>query len=103
MICQKTELDRSHRFGPRKTDQDGNVTSRPVIIKFISYRSRQKVFKVKKKLKDSGYSLFENLTKRRSSLMADVKKIAGFRRVWTADGNIFTFDRNGKIFNVKNS
>ena len=33
--------------------------------------------------------------------MTDMKKIAGFRRVWTADGNIFTFDRNGKIFNVK--
>ena len=33
--------------------------------------------------------------------MTNVKKIAGFRRVWTADGNIFTFDRNGKIFNVK--
>ena len=98
-----SEIDRSHRLGPRKTDQYGNVMSRPIIIKFISYRSRQKVFKVKKKLKDSDYSLLENLTKRRSSLMTDVKKIAGYRRALTADGNIFTFDRNGKIFNVKNS
>ena len=96
-----SEIDRSHKLGPKKTDQDGNVMSRPIIIKFINHRSRQKVFKVKKKLKDSVYSIFENLTKRRSSLMTDVKKIAGFRRVWTADGNIFTFDRNGKIFNVK--
>ena len=57
-----SEIDRSHRLGPKKPDQDGNVTSRPIIIKFISYRSRQKVFKIKKKLKDSGYSIFENLT-----------------------------------------
>ena len=63
-----SEIGRSHRLGPWKTDQNGNVTSRPIIIKFISYKSRQKVFNVKKKLKDSGYSLFENLTKQRSSL-----------------------------------
>ena len=91
-----SETDRSHRL-----EEDGKITSRSIIIKFISYRSRQKVFKVKMKLKDSGYFVFENLTNRRSSLMTDVKKIAGFRRVWTVDGNIFTFDRNGKIFNVK--
>ena len=59
-----SEIDRFHKLGPKKTDQDGNVTSRPIIIKFISHRSRQIVFKVKKKLKDSGYSIFENLTKR---------------------------------------
>ena len=33
--------------------------------------------------------------------MKDVKKVAGFQRVLTADGNIFTFDRIWKTFNVK--
>ena len=94
-----SEIDRSHRLDPKKTDQDRSVSNRLIIIKFISYRSRQKVYKVKKKLKDSSYSIFDNLTKRRSSLMTD-EEHRGLP-IWTADGNIFTFDRNGKIFNVK--
>ena len=56
--------------------------SRPIIIKFISYRSRLKVFKVKKNNKK-------------------LKDLVGFRRIRTADGSIFIFDRNGKIFNEK--
>ena len=33
--------------------------------------------------------------------MNDVKKIAGFKNVWSMDGNIFTFDHSGKILHVK--
>ena len=40
-----SEIDRPHRLGSKKTDQDGNVTSRPIVIKFISYRSGQKYSK----------------------------------------------------------
>ena len=32
--------------------------------------------------------------------MNDVKKIAGFKNVWSMDGNIFTFDHSGKILHV---
>ena len=72
------ETDRSHCLGRKRTDQDEHQIDRPIIIKFIGYRSRQKVFKQKRKLKGNrtGISLFENLTKRRTMLMKEVKKIA---------------------------
>ena len=89
-----SEIDRSHRLGPKKTDQDRNVSNRPIIIKFISYRSRQQVFKVKKKLKDSSYSIFDNLTKQKSSLMTD-EEHRGLP-IWTADGNILHLLKMGQ-------
>ena len=33
--------------------------------------------------------------------MNDVKEIAGFKNVWSMNGNIFTFDHSGKILHVK--
>ena len=95
------EIDRSHHLGHKRIDQDGHQIDRPIIIKFIGYRSRQKVFKQKRKLKGTGISLSENLTKRRTMLMNDVKKIAGLKNVWSRDSNIFTFDHSGKILHVK--
>ena len=95
------ETDRLYRLGRKRIDQDGHQIDRPIIIKFIGYRSRQKVFKQKRKLKGTGISLFENLTKRRTMLMNDVKKIAGLKNVWSMDGNIFTFDHIGKILHVQ--
>ena len=50
-----SEVDRSHRLGPKKTDQDGNVSNRPIIIKFITYWSRQKE---KKKKETERFGLF---------------------------------------------
>ena len=33
--------------------------------------------------------------------MKEAKKIAGFNKVWSIDGNILTFDQSDRIFNVK--
>ena len=55
------------------------------------------MFKAKKLLKGSSIAIFENLTTRRASLLKDVKRIAGNRKAWTTDGNILTFDMEGKI------
>ena len=52
-------------------------------------------------LKGSGVVIFENLTKRRVSLLKEVQKIAGPRQVCTIDRDIFTFNLVGKIFSVK--
>ena len=34
-------------------------------------------------------------------LVKNVKKIAGFNKVWSRDSNILTFDQSGKIFNFR--
>ena len=80
----------------KKESEEGQPRHRPIIVKFVNDRSRQKFFHQKKKLKGSG--IFENLIQRRAQLMKDVKRIAGVR--WSTDGDIFTFDYFGKIFKV---
>ena len=56
------EIAKSHRLGTIKESEDGQPKHRPVIAKFVSDRSRQKLFHQKKKLKGTGISIFENLT-----------------------------------------
>ena len=62
------DIDRAHRLESNKTDQKGKVIHRPIIVKFYTYRVRQQVFTNKKKLKGTGFAIFENLTKRNADL-----------------------------------
>ena len=75
--------------------------NRPIIAKFCSYRTRELIFSNKKKLKKSGFVIYENLTKRRMELFTQAKKIAGVRNVWTKDGNIFSFNKQTKVFVIR--
>ena len=61
------DLDRTHRIG--KNDKRSN-RPRPVIVKFIRYNDRKKIFSKKKQLKNSGISITESLTKLRMSKLA---------------------------------
>ena len=87
-------------MGTKKESKEGQPIHRPIIVKFVSDRSKQKLFHQKKKLKGTGISIFENLTQGRAQLMKEVKRIAGVRNVWSNDGNIFTFNHFAKIFKV---
>ena len=49
------------------------------------------VFRTKRNFKNTRYSLFENLTPRRAMIMKEAKKIAGFNKVWSKDGNILIY------------
>ena len=79
------EVQRTHRLGQRRDPKDGRAVNRPIIKRFVGYKSRDKVFKVKRKLKGTGISIFENLTERRAELLQEVKKIADYKNVWTMD------------------
>ena len=94
------EIAKSHRLGTKKESKEGQPIHRPIIVKIVSDRSKQKLFHQKKKLKGTGISIFGNLTQRRAQLMKEVKRIAGVRNVWSNDGNIFTFNHFGKIVKV---
>ena len=90
------EIQRTHRLGQKREPKDGRAVNRPIIIRFVGYKSRDNVFKVKRKLKGTGISIFENLMERRIELLQEVKKIAGYKNVQTMDGRILTFGRNGQ-------
>ena len=84
------DIDRTHRIGKSKN----NSKPRPVIIKFVLYNDRKKIFSSKKLLKDSGVSITESLTAFRMKKLNNARETFGFRNVWTVDKRIF-YPENG--------
>ena len=95
---QQRDLDRTHRLGMVKRNDRGEATNRAIIAKFSNYRIREQVFNSKRKLKDSGHAIYENLTKQRAELYKLAKNIGGNRNVWTYDGIIFSVNHEKKVF-----
>ena len=100
-----SEIDRAHRLG-RKTPEPNQGGRRPrdIIVKFATYRSRQKLFKQRKSLRDhtdlKHIFINEELTKTRSELFYQARMLAKSRcisKTWTYDGNIYVEDRQNKI------
>jgi len=87
-----TDIDRSHRVG-RKVDG----RTRPIIVKFVSYRKRREVFNAKKQLKNTGVTIREDLTRMRLDLLRDAISRFGEKNVWTSDGFVIAKVNNKKI------
>ena len=85
---EKNEIDRSHRLGAPKN----NGKSRPIIIKFVRYNTRCRIFKNKKKLKGKSISVTESLTKKRMEALKKAREDHGFENVWSSEGNILYKD-----------
>ena len=103
ITISESQLDHLHILGPPKVYDKGKKGNHPIIAKFCSYRTRKLIFSNKKKLKKSGFVIYENLRKRRMELFKQAKKIAGVRNVWTKDGNIFSFNKQNKVFVIRSS
>ena len=78
------DIDRSHWIGRLKKGKQ----SRPIIIKFARYNIRNRVFKNKKKLKDTGIIITESLTQKRMQMLTKARNEFLFKNVWTQDGKI---------------
>lgn len=78
------DIERTHRLGSKKkTDR-----SRPIIIKFWSYKTRARIFSVKSKFKSTNYRIAESLTKTRMAVLKAARDRFGVHRCWTSDGKI---------------
>ena len=90
-----SDIDRSHRVGRPGVNR---TKPRDVIVKFTSYRARQKLYKKRTALKDSGFAgtfLNEDLTKLRSQVLFEARKVVKADRAkgaWSSDGNILIRD-----------
>ena len=93
-------IDRCHRVGAmRKTRTAAAAVKegpRPLIIKFVSYRNRDAVWKNKKNLKGTRLLITESLTKKRQNLLRRAKEMFGVRNCWTSDGRIVIFNGRQK-------
>ena len=81
----ENDIDRTHRIGKPKN----NGKPRPIILKFVRYNDRKKVFFSKKLLKVSGVPITESLTAFRMKKLTNTRETFGFRNVWTVDKRIF--------------
>ena len=79
------DIDRSHRI--RRYDKVKKKT-RPIIVKFGRYNVRGRVFREKRKLRDTEKIIIENLTTKRIDQLNDTREKYGFHNVWPYDGKI---------------
>lgn len=93
-----TDIDRSHRIGhPRNT-----TSTRAIIVKFTSYRSRAMFIGARRKLKGSKIVITEDLTRRNQDLLYKARNHPGVKTAWSHDGNIIVLtSRNGTDFRKK--
>ena len=62
---------------------------RPIIIKFASYRVRQSVLRARRRLKASGITLAEDLTKENYDILRKARSSPRATSTWSQDGRIF--------------
>ena len=79
------DIDRSHRIG--RYDKT-KKKPRPIIVKFVRYNVRGRVFREKRKLKGTGKTITESLTTKRIGQLNDAREKYGFNNVWSYDGKI---------------
>ena len=84
------DIDRSHQIGTIKNIKQ----SRSIIIKFARYNIRNRVFKNKKKLRDTAISITESLTRKRMQMLTKARSEFLFKNVLTQVGKILVSDDN---------
>ena len=90
------DIDRSHRIGPY--DKTKKKT-RPIIVKFVRYNVRGRMFREKCKLKGTGKTITESLTTKRIDQLNDTREKFGFHNVWSYDGKIlYKINNEVKIY-----
>ena len=100
------EIDRAHRLGKPRGEVN-KIKPQDIIIKFISYRSRQKLLRNKRNLRESGYPrvfLNEDLTYIRDKIFYSTRKLAKDKVItstWTKDGVILVKDVDSRIHRVE--
>lgn len=100
------DIDRTHRVGPSQESRP-----RPLLVKFATYRARNRVMKARSSLRHLSPSaprifLNEDLTKGRAKLLWEArqkKKEGGINDCWSADGRILIKNYANKIVPISNS
>ena len=95
------DIDRSHRVGKPKAGRP-----RDIIIKFATYRARQKFYTKRTSLKDRGHAgvfLNEDLTKTRINLLYKARmkvKSLCLKGAWSADGTLLIKDNDDEVLRI---
>ena len=96
-------VDACHRVpwsGDPPKFKDGKTRPRDIIIQFKSRKDRDLIFSVKKRCKDQGFSLGEDLTAVNAKLCMAVHKHHGFQASWSSSGKIKGKLKNNKTLTI---
>lgn len=80
-------IDRAHRIGKVRNGAPGSAP-RAIIVKFVSYKYKDIVFRAKKLLKNTKILITEDLAHGRMEVFSAAKLRFGQENVWTRDGAI---------------
>lgn len=83
-------IERCHRVG-KKSD----TGVRAIIVSFVSWKYRSKIFRGKSRLKGTKITIREDLTQVRINEMKVLVERYGRSNVWSADGTLFYKDASG--------
>lgn len=90
-VLEPNDIRRAHRMGRGSTERP-----RPLVVKFSSQDLRDKVWFAKTRLKGSGVTLSEFLTRRRHNLFMEARQKLGVARCWTHQGRVVVLGDGGK-------
>ena len=102
-------IDRVHRVGKKQDD-----TPRQILVKFATYRTRDKVIRSRRKLRpvpsaatqgrvQQKIFIYEDLTKSRSNLLWNARKVKREKKIedcWSWDGTILIKTNVGRIIPI---
>ncbi|KAK7474978.1 hypothetical protein BaRGS_00010517 [Batillaria attramentaria] len=80
----ETDIDIAHRLGARQRDRH-----RSIIVKFVRREVKQEVVRQRRKLKQSGIVVTDDLTPRHQQLLRNMKEVVGRDNCWSAEGSVF--------------
>lgn len=89
-------IKRAHRLGKKRTDGK----PRPIIVRLWSPELRNIIYAKKKLCKGNGFSITENLTKRRLILKKEAETKYGESNVWTKEGRLYAKEESGNIITL---
>lgn len=91
VIVSSSDIQQSYRIGKY---QQAKV--RPILVRFLSYKTKVIIHRKKKLLKNTGFVIKEDLTKTNIELMKQAITKYGFSNVWSENGRINALQGNIK-------
>ena len=79
------DIEKSHRIGQSRQPRE---KPRPIIVRFVRYIDRNKIFRNKKNLEVKNFDNWKSYSKQNEKLK-EARELHGFRHVWTNDDKIF--------------
>lgn len=92
----KNAIQRCQRMGRAAAGKP-----RPILIKFDTMNNRDSIWQSKTRLKGTGYTISEFLTKTRHQLFMSARRTFGISKSWTHQGSIYVVDAEGVRHSIR--